>query len=147
MMANLAEVLVAQAEQCGSVEFRIAADVVVRMRMQRLALAIAPHFLRVIPRLDVDRARTPVVLLAAHVVAALEQQDALPRRRQMVGQRSAAGAGADDDHVVMRHMCSRVCVVTGDWFWLTTKAASPQARSSRRSEERRVGKECRSRWS
>ena len=55
----------------------------------------------VVLRLDVDRARVPVVLLARDVVAALENQDALARGRQAIGQRSAAGAGADDDDVVV----------------------------------------------
>ena len=33
------------------------------------------------------------------------------------------------------------------WFEVTTIAASPRSAGKTRSEERRVGKECRSRWS
>ena len=39
----------------------------------------------------------------AHVVAAFEQQNPLARRREVIGERAAARAGADDDHVVVRH--------------------------------------------
>ena len=46
-------------------------------------------------------ARLPVLRLARQPVAALEQQDALAGRRQVAGERAAAGAGADDDHVVV----------------------------------------------
>ena len=45
--------------------------------------------------------RVPVVHLPRQEVAPLEQQDALARRRERVGQRAAAGAGADDDDVVV----------------------------------------------
>src|SRR3954452_7834650 len=102
-MRDLAEVLPAQPEQRGSVELGVAADVVVRVRVQRPSVAVLPLLLRMVFRVDVDRARAPVVLLAAHVVAALHDQDFLPGRREVVGQGAAAGAAADDDHVVMRH--------------------------------------------
>ena len=45
-------------------------------------------------------AAEPVLRLAGQPVAALEQQDALAGRRQPVGERAAARAAADDDHVV-----------------------------------------------
>ena len=103
VVANLAEVLLAQPEQRGAVELGVAADVVVGVRMERLAVLVLPHFLGVVLRLDVDRPRAPVVLLAADVVAALEQQDPLAGRGEVIGERAAARAGADDDHVVVRH--------------------------------------------
>ena len=77
-MTKLAEVLVAQTEQSGAVEFRVSADVVVGVRMERLAVLVVPHFFGVIFRLDVDGARAPVVLLAPDVVAPLEQENPLP---------------------------------------------------------------------
>ena len=97
------EVLLAQPEQCRAVELGVAADVVVGVGMERLPVLVLPHLLRVVFPLDVDRARAPVVLLAAHVVAALDQQDPLARRGEVIRQRAAARAGADDDHVVVRH--------------------------------------------
>jgi hypothetical protein len=44
--ADLAEVLPAKPEQRRSVEFRVAADVVVRVGVERLAVAVAPLLLR-----------------------------------------------------------------------------------------------------
>src|SRR5688572_20456172 len=99
-MSQRLEVALPQPEEGGAVKFGVAADVVVRMRMERLAGAIAPRFRGVVAALDVDRARVPIGLLASHVIAALEDQNALSRCRQPVAKRSAAGAAADDDHVV-----------------------------------------------
>src|SRR6516225_3147545 len=44
--------------------------------------------------------RVPVVPLSWQEIAALEQQDALAARREPIGERTAAGAGADNDHVI-----------------------------------------------
>src|SRR5712691_7323094 len=44
-MANLSEIFFAEAEECGTVKFGIAADVVVGVRMERLAVFVAPIFL------------------------------------------------------------------------------------------------------
>src|SRR5206468_6248496 len=51
---------------------------------------------------QIPRFRAPVLLRAAQVVAALQEQDSLARRGQRVGQRPAARARADDDRVVVR---------------------------------------------
>ena len=56
VMANLAEVTFAQPEQRRSIKFRVAAHVVVRVRMQRLAVLVVPHLFGVVLRLDVDGA-------------------------------------------------------------------------------------------
>src|SRR5437016_180970 len=93
----------AEAEERGAVELGIAADPVVRVGMERLAVAVAPRLLRLILPLEVDRPRAPVVRLARHVLAALEEQDLLPRRGQRPRERAAAGAGADDRDVVTLH--------------------------------------------
>ena len=47
VMPELAEVFLAQTKQRRAVELRIAADVVVRVRMQLLAVVVAPDFLGV----------------------------------------------------------------------------------------------------
>ena len=75
VMADLAEVLFAQPEERGAVELGVSADVVVGVRMERLAVLVVPHVFGVIFRLDVDGARAPVVLLAPDVVAPLEQEN------------------------------------------------------------------------
>src|SRR5713226_9890320 len=48
VMFYFSEVLRAQAEQGGAVELRIAADVVVRVRMQLFAVLVVPHFFRLV---------------------------------------------------------------------------------------------------
>ena len=50
---------------------------------------------------DENLLRIPVAQFAGKEVAPLEQQDPLPGLRQHVGQRTAAGPGADDDDVVV----------------------------------------------
>src|SRR5262249_45387889 len=82
-------------------EFRVAADVVVGVWVERLAFAVAPLLLRVIAGLEVDGAGGPVLLLARDIVATLQEQDLLSGRRECPGQRAAPGAGADDDDVVV----------------------------------------------
>ena len=47
-MPELAEVFLAQTEQRGAVELGIAADVVIGVRMQVLAVFVAPDFLGVV---------------------------------------------------------------------------------------------------
>src|SRR5713101_2326999 len=100
-MLDLAEILSAQPKQRGAVEFRVAADVVVRVRVQLFAVFVLPLFFRLILAFDVDRAAVPVVLLAVHVVAAFEQKNAFAGRSQLVGERAATRAGPDDDHIVL----------------------------------------------
>ena len=51
LVAELAEVLSPQAEQRRAVELGVAADVVVRVRVQRLAVPVAPQLLGVVLRL------------------------------------------------------------------------------------------------
>src|SRR5438552_7289966 len=100
-MLDLTEILPAQPEQCRAVEFGISAHVVIRMRMERLSIFVAPFFFRLILALHIDRARIPVGLLAGNIVAALQNENAFASRRERVHKRSAACAGPDDDHVVV----------------------------------------------
>src|SRR5437879_13504996 len=48
----------------------------------------------------VDDLGIPVRFLTRNIVATFENQDAPTGRGQVVGERSAAGAGSNDDHVV-----------------------------------------------
>src|SRR5439155_15054896 len=85
----------------GAVELGVAADVVVLLGGELVALPVSPLLVgRVLP-LQEDGGGIPVVTLAREVVAALEQQNALPGRRQLPRQRSAARAAPDDDDVVV----------------------------------------------
>src|SRR5579872_5197974 len=69
--------------------------------MQILPVAVAPNLFGLVLALDVDRARAPVIFLARNVVAALQQEDPLPGRSEFAGKCPTAGAGPDDNHVVM----------------------------------------------
>src|SRR6266446_9386836 len=100
-MANLAEILLAQAKQRGSIEFRVSTDVVVGVRMQRLAILIPPLFLGVVAGFSHNRARTPVLFFTRKIAAALDDQDLLACRSKLVGQGSATRAAANDDDVVV----------------------------------------------
>src|SRR5215813_8838986 len=105
MMLDFAKILPAQAKQRSTIELRIAANIIVRVRMQRLAVSVAPNFPGVVLGIEVDSTRIPVILLAQHIVAAFEQQYMLARGRQRVSQRPSPRPSADDDYVEM--ICSR----------------------------------------
>src|SRR6185369_10896258 len=101
VMAKLTEVFLAQSKQRSAVKLGVAADIVVRVRVKFFSVHVSPLFLSLVLAQEIDGFRIPVVLLARHIVAAFEDQDALACWRKFVGQGSAAGAGSDDDHVVM----------------------------------------------
>src|SRR5262249_39301709 len=82
----------AESEERGAVELGVTADPVVRVGMERLAVAVAPRLLRLILSLEVDGPRAPVVRLARHVLAALGEQDLLPRPGQRPPRCAPAGA-------------------------------------------------------
>src|ERR1700756_2693361 len=100
-MLDLAEILPAQTEQRRAVEFSISPDVVIRVRMERLPLFVAPFFFRLILAFQIDRARIPVGLLAGNVVAAFQDENALSGRCERMHERSTARARPDDDYVVV----------------------------------------------
>ena len=100
MVAQFAEILFAQTEQSSAVKLRVAAHVIVGVRVEILAVLVKPGLLGVVVAVHVDDLGVPVCLLARNVVAALENQDPLSGRRQVVGERSATRTGSDDDYVV-----------------------------------------------
>jgi hypothetical protein len=77
MMTNLSKVLLPQSEQSGSIKLGVAANVVIRVRMELSTLPVAPDFLGLILAFGIDSLGIPVVLLTLDVVAALQQQNAL----------------------------------------------------------------------
>src|SRR5262245_6755209 len=97
------EILFAEAVERGAVELGGAADEVVDLRLERLALLVVPGVGRDVAVVDEDVGRRPVGRLAGKPVAALEQEDALARGREVAGERAAAGAGSDDDDVERVH--------------------------------------------
>src|SRR5881409_562468 len=107
-MLDLPEVLPAEAEERGAIELGVAAHPVVGVRVQLSTLRVPPYFLGVVFPLEVDRLRTPVVLLAWDVVAALEEQDALTGGGETMRQRSTPRPGPDDDDVEVLDDCHKI---------------------------------------
>src|SRR6266576_4480827 len=108
-MPDLAEVFFAQTKQRGAEKFRVAADVVIGMRVQLVAVFVAPFFFGLILPFEVDRARIPVVFFPRHVTAAFEDDNPFSGRGELVGERAATRAAAYDDDIVMialRHVSS-----------------------------------------
>src|SRR5262249_34973334 len=56
-----AEILAPKPEQCCAIKFRIAANAVVGMRVEWIAVAVVPDFFGLVFALDVYDARAPVV--------------------------------------------------------------------------------------
>jgi hypothetical protein len=101
VVVDLLEVALAQTEEDGPVDLRVTADEVLRVWAEALAVLVDPTLLRDVAIVAEDLLRIPVLGLARQVAAALEEEDALAGRGQPVGERAAAGAGSDDDHVVV----------------------------------------------
>ena len=104
MVAELAEVLLAQAVERRAVELGGAADEVMDLRLEGLGgLAVVPGLLGDVAVVDEHVRRGPVLRLAPQPVPALEQQDPLARGGEAIDEGAAPGAAADDDHVVVAH--------------------------------------------
>src|SRR5439155_2124506 len=137
LVGDLAEVLLAEPDQRGAVELGVPADEVMRAGVELLAIAVVPVLLDVVAVLDLDGARVPVLLLARDVAAPLEEEDALARGREAIGERPAPRAGADDDHVVVivRHG-PLPQVVAREGATAAARSAPPcQPRATSRSSE------------
>src|ERR687896_173367 len=100
-MLHLAEVALAQAEEDGAVDLRLAADIVVLAGVERLPVLVEPGLVRLVLVADEHRAAVPVVGLAPQVVAAPQNQKALSGRPQSVPDRPAPGPRPDDDDLVV----------------------------------------------
>src|SRR6516162_6230991 len=75
MVPDLAEILLAQAEQRSAVEFGVAADVIMDAGLESSTVFAVPGLPRLVFRLYKDSGRVPVVALSWQEIAALEQQD------------------------------------------------------------------------
>src|SRR5215467_6576552 len=100
-MADLAEVFLAQAKKRSSVKLRVAANIIVGVRMKAFAGLVSPLFLGLIFSFDVYRPRFPIGFLAAYIVAALDHEDVLAAGGQGIGEGAAARSGSNDDDVVV----------------------------------------------
>src|SRR6266705_910293 len=77
VVPNLTKVFLAQTEQRGAVEFRVASDVIICVWMECFAVLVVPGFFRVVLAVKIYGAGAPVIFLARHIVTALKQQDFL----------------------------------------------------------------------
>ncbi len=98
---DLLEVALAQAHEGRAVEAGVSAHPVVGVGGEGLVVLVVPLFLGAIAVLDEHRLGVPVLRLPGQVLAPLQDQDGLARRRQPLGQGRTPGPGADDDHVEM----------------------------------------------
>jgi hypothetical protein len=114
-VADLLEVALPQPEQDRAVELGVAAHEVLLVRLEGLpVLVVDPVLVGEVAALAEHLLAAPVLGLARQVAAALEHEDALAGRGQPVGQRAAARAGSDDDHVVVLRGHLRVLLDEGD---------------------------------
>src|SRR5262249_23824730 len=66
-VTQLPEIFLAQSKERGTIELGISSDVVVGVRVERLAVFVPPDLLGLIPPLAVDGAGVPVLPLPTHV--------------------------------------------------------------------------------
>src|ERR1700739_3799121 len=69
-VTNLAQILATQAKQGCAVKFCVTADVIIRMRMKRIAVFVPPLFPRLVLCFYVDGVTVPIRLFAALIAAA-----------------------------------------------------------------------------
>src|ERR1700733_11506157 len=96
-----AEVFCAEAEECGAVDFGLAAHVVGLLGMEGLVLLVDPDIFGVIAVVEEDGGGIPVEFFLWQKSAALEDEDALPCLGQMKRQCAASRSSSDDDDVVL----------------------------------------------
>src|SRR5262249_26202971 len=122
-MADRREILLAQPQQYRAVHLGVAAHPIMNAGMEGTAVLVVPGLLGLVALLAEYRFGIPVLPLARKIAAALEDQDALAGRGEAIGEGVAAGAAAEDDHVI---------AVVAHW-------EPPRRAKSQRKMQRRVG--------
>src|SRR5665213_681105 len=100
-MLHFLKIAFPQAEERRAIHLRIAADPVGGLRMEGLALAILPDFVRMVAVLKKDCLGVPILFLLRQKSAAFKDENTLPARSEPLGESAAARARPDDDDVVM----------------------------------------------
>ena len=95
------EVLASQPVEHAAPELRVAADAIMRVRLELPPAVVEPALRRAVAQLLPHCVGAPVFLFLRHEVAALDQEDPRAGPGKGVRHRAAAGAGADDDDVVV----------------------------------------------
>src|SRR5438477_4121641 len=83
---DFAKISFAQAEKSCAIEFRVAANVVIRVRMELCSVFVPPKLLRIVFALGIYCARIAMVFLAPHIRAALNQQNFLDTGSKAISQ-------------------------------------------------------------
>ena len=99
-MAQFAEILLAQTIERRAEHLGGAADKIVNLGLKRLSVRCQPGLRRDVAVDAEDVLDAPVAGFPRQPVAALEDQDPFPGRREPVGQSAPASAAADDDQVI-----------------------------------------------
>lgn len=81
-MADFAEIALAHAKERAAIDLGIPADIIMQARVETLAVPAVPGFLRLVGAVHEHRLGIPVGARARQVAAALDEQDALARRRE-----------------------------------------------------------------
>src|SRR5262245_51681288 len=108
-MFYLAKILFAETEQCRAIKLGVAADVIISVWMELAAVRVAPKFFRVVAATCIHLQRVPIFFLARNKWPALQQQNLLATRSEVVRQSAAARARTDDNKIVVAP------VVHADW--------------------------------
>src|SRR5258708_40290834 len=101
VMLKVAEILSAQPIKGRTIHLGGAPHEIVDTGLKGLAVLVLPDVSGDVAILDNHLFGTPILGLSRQPVAAFEQQDVLSQGSQMIGQRPAAGAAADDDDVIV----------------------------------------------
>src|SRR5664279_3383031 len=100
-MGDLVEIALTQPEERRAIDLGIAAYVVMELGAKGGPISINPCLGGLVSAIDEDGLRAPVSLLARKIIAAFEDENALSGWGKRLGERSAAGAASDNDHIVM----------------------------------------------
>lgn len=100
-MNDLVEITLAQPEERRAINLAVAADPMMQRRTEASSAGVDPGLFGLIFSLHEDGLRTPVRLLPRKIIAAIEDEDALAGRSQLLCKRGAPWAAADHDQVIM----------------------------------------------
>jgi hypothetical protein len=96
-----AEVFGAKAKECCAVDLGLAADEVGLLGVKGLVIFVKPDIFGVVTVVQEDGAGVPIEFFLGEELAALKDENALPRLCKMKGESAPASPGADDDYVVL----------------------------------------------
>lgn len=98
---DFVEVAFSEPQQNGAVYLTVAAHEIMKARMKAFAVRAVPGLRRLIASIHEYGLAVPILAFARQVAAALQQKDALSRLCQPPPYGAAAGAGANNDDIVM----------------------------------------------